>query len=137
MTTTNPVQSGRRYRRLFFGIITIGVVAFLAAMLVGQFLAGLVVYTVAVVAGFALFFYVRFSDSLAMGDERENELERRASHLTFELFGYGGLFTFITLFFLDATGRYTLDGPAETLLYAFAVVSLGWGLVYAVLRVRR
>jgi uncharacterized membrane protein len=136
MTTTRPIQKGKRYRRLIYGLFTIAIVSFFIGMLIEQFLAGLVVYTVTGVGGIALTFYLQHRSSVSLEDEREQELGRRASSITFQLFGYLGLFAFITLFFLDALGRYSLSGTAETLLYAYAVITLTWGAIYTVLRYR-
>lgn len=134
--TANPVQRGRRYRRAINGVLAVGIVALLVGMVVGQTLAGLVVYAVAVVGGVGATFYLRFGSGVSLGDEREHRLGMRASHVTFELFGYAGLFTFVALFLLDATGYRELGATAETLLYAYAVVTLSWGAIYTVLRYR-
>jgi uncharacterized membrane protein len=132
----SPVQRGRRYRRSIIGLAAVGVAALLVGMAVGESLAGLVVYALAVVGMFGILAYAQVSDSVALGDERENRLERRASHLTFQLFGYAGLCVFVAMFLLDAVGRYEFGGAAEPLLYAFSVVSLTWGGIYLLLRYR-
>lgn len=118
------------------GVLAVGIVSLLLGMQIGQYFAGLVVYTVACVVGFAILFYVRYHGSMALQDEREAELERRASHITFQLFGYVGLFAFIALFLLDATDQYSLGSTVVTLLYAFSGVSLSWGAIYLALRYR-
>ena len=135
-TSQSPVQRGRRYRRSIIGLAAVGVVALLAGMAVGRSLTGLVIYALAVLGMFGVLAYGHVSDSVALGDEREQRLERRASHLTFQMFGYAGLCTFVALFLLDASGRYEIAGAAETLLYAFSAVSLTWGAVYILLRYR-
>ena len=136
MMTTNPVRQGRRYRRLILGLVTVGIASLFAGIAVEQSLAGLVVYAVAVVGAMATTAFGRYRSSVTLGDERERELERRASHVTFQLFGYLGLFTFIALFLLDATGRHSIEGATETLLYAYSVISLTWGAIYLGLRYR-
>lgn len=136
MTTTRPIQAGRRYRRLVFGILTVGIVSLLVGTLVDRSLAGLVVYAAAVVAGFATMSYAWYHESLSLQDEREAELERRASHVIFQLFGYLGLFAFVALLLLDAAGRRAMTSTEATLLYAYSIISLTWGGVYLVLRYR-
>lgn len=136
MTTVQPIQKGRRYRRLFCGLIGIGIASLLVGTAIDQSLAGLVVYTVTVVTGIAMTLYLQFSSTVRLQDEREQELGQRASSITFQLFGYLGLFAFIALFLLNATGRYPLSAAAETLLYAYAVICLTWGGIYTVLRYR-
>jgi uncharacterized membrane protein len=135
-TTTSPVQRGKRYRRLIYGLLTVAIVSLLIGILLEQFFAGLVVYAVTGVGAIVLTFYLQYYSSVSLEDERERELGRHASNITFQLFGYLGLFAFVTLFFLDALGRYSLDGTVMTLLYAYAVVYLTWGGVYIVLRYR-
>jgi len=137
MTATSPVQAGRRYRRIVYAILGIAIVSLFAGMLVGQSLAGLVVYAVGVVVGFGLMAFVWYSDSLALQDEREAELGRRASGITFQLFGYLGLFAFVAIFLLDATGHRSMGRTEETLLYAYSIVTLTWGVVYTVVKYRR
>ena len=136
MATTQPVQSGRRYRRLVFGVLIVGIISLLVGTLADRSLVGLVVYAAAVVVGFATMFYAQYHESVSLQDEREAELERRASHVVFQLFGYLGLFAFIALLLLDATGSRPLMPTEETLLYVYSIVSLTWGGVYLVLRYR-
>jgi uncharacterized membrane protein len=136
MTTTNPIQQGRRYRRLILGLFAVGIVSLLVGMTVEQSLAGLVMYTVTVVSGVLLSLYVEHLSSVSLQDERERKLGERASHLTFQLFGYLGLFGFIALFVLEATGQRSLRPTEETLLYAYAVITLTWGGICTLLRYR-
>lgn len=136
MTTTEPIRDGRRYRRLILGLVTVGVAGLLVGMGVQRTLAGLVVYALAVVGAFGTLLYARLGSSVALQDEREAALERRASHVTIQLFGYLGLFAFVALFLLDATGARALGAAEETLLYAYAAISLTWGAVYLWLRYR-
>jgi len=117
-------------------VIVVGALSLVVGAQVGLYLAGLVVYAVAAVAGFAIYFRVRYSDSLAIRDEREAELERRASHMTAEILGYGSAFAFIALFVLDAAGRPSVGPTVETLLWAFAAFALTWAAVYGWLRYR-
>jgi uncharacterized membrane protein len=136
MATTQPIQDGRKYRRLIYGLIAVGVVSLLAGTAIEQSLVGLVVYALTVLGAFATILFVRYRSSAVLQDEREHRLEQRASHVTFQLFGYLGLFTFIGLFFLDATGQAPLGTTAETLLYAYAVICLTWGAIYTGYRYR-
>lgn len=137
MTTTHPIRRGRRYRRLFFGLIAIGVVSFIVGIRIGQTTAGLLVYVGTALGAFATMVFVRFRSSAIMWDERDQALERRASHLTFQLFGYLGWFVFVALFLLDATDERAFAQPETTLLYAYATITLSWGAIYLGLRFRR
>ena len=136
MTPTQSIRAGRPYRRLGFGILALGMVSLLVGLFVGRSFAGVAAYAAAVVAGFAVLFYVRFDGTMALLDEREAALERRASHATFQLFGYLGLFAFVALFLLDASGTREMAEMEVTLLYVYSVLSLSWGAVYVALRIR-
>ncbi|WP_424001998.1 DUF2178 domain-containing protein [Haloarcula salina] len=136
MVTQHPVQAGRRYRRLSLGILAVGVVSLFVGAQIGQYMVGLVIYAVAVVGGFALMGYVWYNSSMTLQDEREATLERRASHLTFRLFGYVCLFAFIGVFLVTEAGYYEPSQTVTTLLYAFSAVSLAWGGIYTGLRFR-
>jgi uncharacterized membrane protein len=136
MTTTRPIQKGQKYRRMIHGLFAIGIVSLLGGMVVERALAGLVVYTTTVLGGIVATVFLQYRSSVSLQDERERELGRRASSITFQLFGYLGLFGFIALFLLDATGRYSLSGQVVALLYAYAVICLTWGAIYTTLRYR-
>jgi uncharacterized membrane protein len=133
---TQPVHAGRRYRRFLLGAVVAGVAALLVGAQLGQYFAGLVVYAVAAAAAFGVFAYVRVRDDLAIQDEWEATLERRASHLTMQLFGFAGVFGFVALYVLDAAGRASVGPTVQTLSTVFTVVWLTWGGVYLWLRYR-
>jgi hypothetical protein len=132
--TTDPVRDGRRYRRLIKGVFAVGIASLFAATAVDRPLPGLVVYAAAVVGGVGMTFYLKYGSPVVLQDERDAALERQASHVVFQLFGYAGLFGFVALFLLDAVGRSALSSTAETLLYAYAAIFLTWGGVYLALR---
>ena len=136
MTTTSPIRRGRRYRRAIYGLIAVGMAGLIGGVLLEQSFAGLVVYALTVLPAVALALFAQFASPVTLQDERERELERRASNITFQLFGYLGLFAFVALLLLDATGRYALTTRTTTLLYAYAAICLTWGGLYLVLRFR-
>lgn len=136
MTTANSIRSGKRYRRAVYGLIAIGMLGLSTGFLLDRSLPGLVVYAITVLPAVALTLYAQFASPVTLQDERGRELERRASNITFQLFGYLGLFAFVALLLLDATGRYGLTTRTTTLLYAYAVICLTWGGLYLVLRFR-
>ena len=136
MTTTSPIQRGKRYKQAIYGLIAVGILALIVGSLLDRSLPGLVVYALTVLPAVALALYAQLASPATIQDERERQLERRASHVTFQLFGYLGLFVFVALLLLDATGRYAMTARATTLLYAYAAISLTWGGIYLVLRFR-
>jgi len=119
-----------------YGLFGIGIAALLVGTAIGRDLAGIVVYAVAVIGGIGATFYLQFGTSVSLQDEREEELALRASNVTFQLYGFLGLFAFVGLFLLDALGRPSIGPAVETLLYAYAVITLTWGAVYTALRNR-
>lgn len=140
MSNANQVsgyRAARRYRRAAFGLLVAGVLAGFVAGRFGYDLLGFLTYVVAALAGFGIIAYVRLSDSLAMGDERLCELERRASHYAVTLFGGLGWVGLIGVVLLDATGQRELTATDGTLLAAFGVFWVVWAAIYLALRVRR
>jgi hypothetical protein len=136
MTSTQSVHAGRRYRRLTIGAVIAGVIGLFVGVEVGQPLAGLVLYAVAVVVTYGITGYVWYSDSLAMTDEREAKLERRASHVTAVLLGGAGVFTITALSLLQATGQYTIGPLVDGAMGAFVVFWATWGVIYLWFRYR-
>jgi hypothetical protein len=134
---TGSFQAAQRYRRAAFGSIVVGVLALFAGVRVGYDLAGLVVYALAALTGVGILAYVRLSDSLAMGDERLCELERRASHYSVVLLGGLGWVVLVGLALLEAAGQRAMTATEETLLWAFFAFFLVWAAIYVVLRFRR
>lgn len=134
--TTSSIQRGLRYRRIVYALFAVGIAALLVATAIGRDLAGIVVYAAAVIGGIGATSYLQFDRSVSLQDEREEELGLRASNITFQLYGYLGLFVFVGLFLLDALGRPSIGPAVETLLYAYAAITLTWGAVYTALRRR-
>lgn len=136
-TTASPIQRGKEYCRRSWIAYGIGITALFLGVMFDQLLAGLVIYTAASLAGMAVSYYAHRNDSVKVTDEREEQLALRASHFTFWLYGYLGLFSFIALALLDATGTYEFPAVAEPLLYAYSAVVLTWGGVFTLLKRRK
>lgn len=133
---TSRFRAARQYRWAAIALIVLGVLAVFVGGRIGYGTAGLVVYVVAALAGLGLIAYVRLSDSLAFGDERLCELERRTSHYTAMLLGGLGWVGLVGASLLEATGQRAMSGTEETLLSVLVAFFLVWGLVYLVLRLR-
>lgn len=136
MTTVHSIRTGKRYRRVIYGLMAVGIASLLGGLSLDLSLVGLIIYAVTALCAVGLILFVQFWSPVELQDEREREIGRRASNITFQLFGYLGLFSFIALFLLDATGRYAMTTRAETLLYAYAVVCLTWGGICTLLKFR-
>jgi len=134
--TTTALDRGKRYRRLVLGLVAVGVVGLLGATAIDRAPVGVAVYVLAVAGALAATLYGQLSDGVTLGDERSRRFERRASDLTFKLFGYLGLFAFVGVMILDTTGAYTVSTTVATLWQAYGVIALTWGAIYTVLRYR-
>lgn len=137
MATTNPMQQGKRYRRLIIVLAAIAIAILAGGMVVDQVLPALLVYAALATIAIGTELYVRFVSDVPLMDERERELHRHASHITIWLFGYVGFFVLVGLMILDAMNVRELGPVGETLLDAFAVVYLSWGAIYLLLRYRQ
>lgn len=125
------LQKIRRYRRLMYASIGVGVLGFLAGDAFGYPLVGLVVYW----AGILGFVGVWKGTSVELFDERDAALERRASHLTLQIAAVVGLLTMTALVVTENTG-----GEVSAFVWgAFLALSslfVLFGVVYTVLRYR-
>ena len=136
MSSTHPIEKGQRYKRFLFGLVAVGVVALFVGIEVGQNFAGLVVYSVASFGVVALSLYGQFSDSVTYFDERDQELNERASHIAVSLVSYIGLPTIVVLYLLDATGRFVIGPTVWGAIFAFSGFYLLWGALYTAVRFR-
>ena len=128
----NHLAKIRRYRRLMYASILVGVVGFLALDEVGYSLAGLAVYW----AGIASFFGIWKGTSVTLYDERDTALERRASHATIGVVGVLGVLTFTSLVVLGETTTTEVPEFVWTLYLGYAALFVLWGAVYTVLKYR-
>jgi hypothetical protein len=121
----------RRYRRLMWVAIGVGVLGFLGLDELGYPFAGLAVYWAGVIA----FAGIWKGTSVQLFDERDAALERRTSHATLKLVGGLGLLAFTTLVVLGET---TVEVPDLVwgAYLGYSALFLLWGGVYTVLRYR-
>ena len=127
----NWLSSVRRYRRLFWGCFVVAILGFVAGISLGYPLVGLGVYW----AGFAGMLAISKGTSLDVFDEREQRLERRASHITLSLVG--------VVLVLGGPGQialaelgYELTTTMKGALYGYAAQFGLFGVVYLVVRYR-
>lgn len=136
MTTTNPVRRGQRYRRLITGVFGVAIAGYVAGVLVGETLLGLVVYAVAALVGIGACLFVQFGSSVSLLDERQRRLHERASHAVVNVLVYVGVPAWIAVFLADATGQYTIGPTVAGALYAFSAFAIAWGVAYTIVRYR-
>jgi len=122
----------RRYRRLMYASILVGVGAFLLADWLGYSLVGLAVYW----AGIVAFFAIWKGTSVTLFDERDTALERRASHATVGIVGVLGVLTFTSMVVLGETTTVEIPDAVWTLYLGYAGLFALWGAVYTVLKYR-
>lgn len=125
---TPTVSTRRRYRRLLFGAIGIGVVANHALRYLSYPVAAEAAYWVGIVSSFAVWQL----SPVTLFDERDAELERRASTLTMSVaavvlvLGASGART------LGALGVYGVSPFVSGVLYGYVglfvvfIVAYGW-----------
>jgi len=138
MSDHEPTGAGRlakirRYRRLMYACIAVGVVGFIAAVELDYPLVGLVVYW----AGILAFFAVWKGTSVTLYDERDIDLERRASLLTLQIAGVVGV---LAMTVLVVAGQVPSLAVPERVVGGFLAISglfLVYGVVYTVVRHRR
>lgn len=123
----------RRYRRLMYASILVGVVGFVVADELGYQLIGLAVYWVGILA----FVGIWKRTAIELFDERDVDLERRTSLLTLKISGVVGVLWMSVLVVLNAST--TVDIP-ERVWGGFLTLSglfVLYGAVYLFLRYRR
>ncbi|PSQ46093.1 hypothetical protein BRD15_09915 [Halobacteriales archaeon SW_6_65_15] len=122
----------RLYRRLMFGCILGGVAAALGLRHLGYPVLGEAIYWVGILG----FFAVWQGTSLTLFDERDVELERRASHLTLLVVGAVGVLTASAARMLPRFTDYAPPSELTGAFYAFAFLFGTFGVVYLWLRYR-
>ncbi|WP_232701097.1 DUF2178 domain-containing protein [Halobacterium wangiae] len=129
----NKLARIRRYRRLMYGSILVGVGGFVAAGEFGYPLVGLAVYWVGILG----FVGVWKGTSVDLFDERDAALERRASYLTLQIAAVVGLLTMTTLVVAENTAAVDVPDRVWGGFVALSALFVLYGIVYTVVRYRR
>lgn len=137
MTPTEPSGSNRiakrrRYRRRLYGVMIAGVLGLIAAESAGYPFVGVGLYWLGVI----VFFAILRGTTVTLFDEREREIERRASHITLLLFGIAMIAIAPALSALSELGSYTAPLAVEGVLFTIAGEAIVFGVVYLWLRYR-
>ena len=122
----------RLYRRLMVGSILGGVAGALVLRTLDYPVLGEAVYWVGIIA----FFAVWQGTSLTLFDERDVELERRASHVTLLVVGAVGVVTASLTRLVPRFTDYTVPAELAGALYGFVFLFGTFGVVYLWLRYR-
>jgi len=129
---TDRLAKIRRYRRLMYASILVGVAGFIAGDELGYPLAGLAVYW----AGILSFFGIWKGTSVTLFDERDAALERRASHATIAIVGVIGVLSFTSLVVVGEMATVEVPDLVWNLYLGYAALFALWGAVYTVLKYR-
>jgi uncharacterized membrane protein len=131
-TTTDPLSTRRRYRRLMYGSLIAGMLGLFAGIAVDRFILGVLLYW----AGFFGIFAVWRASPVDLYDERDTAIERKASEYTLNAFAFvlvlggpGGLV-------LEEGGVVDLPGAFSGAMWALVALYTVFGVIYTVLRGR-
>ena len=130
------MQKGQRYNRIVTAVFAVGVLSFFVGVALDQYVAGLVVYSVAGLSGVAALLYLRFVSPVRLADERQQRLHERASGTLVTLVAMVGLPVVIGLYLFDATGYYAISPFLWGVISGFSGLFVLWGGIYTVLRYR-
>ena len=125
------------YRQFVYGLVGIGILGLLVGMVVGQYLAGTVVYLVGGWIGGAIAVLApRYSDA-TLQDERDYELHNRASGLTMLVAMGVGMGVVPALYVLDAGGYIDPSGAPTGAVMTASALFLLYGVCYGVAKRRQ
>ena len=131
--TTDPLATRRRYRRLFVGLVVVAAAGNVALRIAGYPLAAEVVYLV----GLAGMLAVLFGAPVALFDERDAAIERRASQITVGVFAFVLILGASTARLLPRATDYTVPPEVHGALYGYVAVFVVFGIAYGYVRSRR
>lgn len=133
-TSRHPqIAKRRRYRRLMYGSVLVGVIAFVAADELGYELVGLAVYWIGILAFVGLW----KGTSIQLFDERDVDLERRTSLLTLKIAAVLGVLWMSTMVVLNAATTITIPERVWGGFLTLSGLFVLYGGVYLFLRYRR
>lgn len=131
-STTDWLRKRRRYKRLMYSSLAVGIGGLLVGSYLDQFLAGVIVYW----AGFFGMFAVWQFSPVTLYDERDTAIERKASDYTLGVFAFvlvlgapGGIA-------LEESGVVTLPAAFSGAMWALVAVYVVFGVIYTLLRQR-
>lgn len=122
----------RQTRRLTFGILLVGVVGFLLADAVGRPVLGVGIYW----AGVLGFFAVRRWSDVSLADERDCELERRASYDALRIAAVALVVGAPATVVLREAGYLEFSPTLQGAIVGYIALFLVFGIAYVVRRYR-
>lgn len=131
-STEHRIETRRRYKRLMFGCLAVGIVGLLIGSFLDLHLTGVLIYW----AGFFGMLGVWQFSPVTLYDERDTAIERKASDYTLGVFAIAGVLAIPGLVALEAEGILTLPAAFGGIALTFVVVFVLYGVIYTVLRQR-
>lgn len=120
----------RRYRRLMYGVLAVGVFGFIVASELDEPLVAVAVYW----GGIAGFVAVWKRTDTTLHDERERAIERWASTLTLLIAAIVLVSVGPTLYALEAASVYDPPATIEGILFGYALLFGVFAIVYGARR---
>jgi uncharacterized membrane protein len=124
--TPDPLVRRRRYRRLMYLAVIAGVIGFVGASELGYPIVGVATYWLGILA----FVGIWKGTSVSVQDERDCDLERRASHVTLLASGFVGILVFPALVALEAATSFTPPAFVDTALGVLVALYATFGVAY-------
>ena len=131
-SATKRLSTRRRYKRLMYGALFVGILGLFVGVLVDQFVAGVVVYW----AGFFGMLAVWKLSPIDLYDERDTAIERKASGYTLNVLAFvlvvgapGGIV-------LERGGVVELPAAFDGAMWTLVAVFVLFGVTYTALRRR-
>ncbi len=134
--TTTPakqrIDKRQRYKRLMYGSLAVGMVGIVAGSFLGQYLVGVLVYW----AGFFGMLAIWQLSPVTLYDERDAELERKASDYTLGVLAIAGVLAIPGLVLLESEGVLTLPAAFDGAALLFVAIFAVFAVIYTGLRLR-
>jgi len=122
----------KRHKRLMYGSLLVGLIGIVAGALIGQYLAGVLIYW----AGFFGMLAIWQVSPVTLYDERDTELERKASDYTLSVLAITGVLAIPGLVLLESEGILTLPAAFDGAVLVFVGIFAVFAVIYTALRLR-
>lgn len=126
----------RTYRRLVYGIASIGVLGLLVGLVLDYHLAGAIVYLAGAWIGGGVAFLAPLLTDTQLQDERDYDLHNRASGLALGITMALGLGLLPAIYVLDAGGYLDITGAVGGVVLSASALFLLYGICLGIVKRR-